>query len=423
MSYRSVKGMDDILPQDAWLWHELEQAARAQFESSGYQEIRTPILEDTALFVRGIGETTDIVTKEMFTFADRKDRSLTLRPEGTAPIARAYIEHSLAALKPVTRLYYLGPMFRAERPQKGRSRQFYQIGVEVIGADSPLADVEVIAQLDKLLTSFGLNGFALKLNSLGCKADKAKYAGNLKAYLADKKNLLCEDCRKRSEKNIMRVLDCKNESCIQTVRGAPGVTDALCDGCKDHFEKVKSALTGLGVAFRETKNLVRGLDYYTGTVFEVTHPALGGQDAIGAGGRYDNLIEDMGGPAAGAVGYALGMERIIIALKEQGRQEPGRALVYIATMGEAAKLEGLKLAATLREAVRADGVVVVSDIGAASLKSQMRSADKMAARIVLILGEDELANGTVTVKQMRAGGEQASVAAASVVDEVRRRIC
>ena len=423
MSYRSVKGMDDMLPQDAWLWQELEGAARSEFESFGYREIRTPILEDTAVFVRGIGERTDIVTKEMFTFADRKERSLTMRPEGTAPIVRAYLEHSLGALKPVTRLYYIGPMFRAERPQKGRSRQFHQIGVEVMGADSPFADVEVITQLDGLLKRFGLTGSVIKLNSLGCRADKAKYAESLKTYLADKQSLLCEDCRKRAEKNVMRVLDCKNGSCIQTVRGAPGAVDALCGGCKDHFEKVKQALGALGVAFQETKSLVRGLDYYTGTVFEVTHRALGGQDAIGAGGRYDDLIEDMGGPATGAVGYALGMERLIIALKEQGRTEPARDVVYIATMGEAAKLEGMKLAATLREAVRKDGLVILKDIGGASLKSQMRSADKMNARIVLMLGEDELKAGAVTIKDMRSGEGQATVAAASVADEVRRRIC
>ena len=424
LEYKSVKGMDDILPQDSWLWQDLEAKARGELERSGYAEIRTPILEDTAVCVRGIGETTDIVTKEMFTFADRKERSLTMRPEGTAPIVRSYIEHSLENLSPVLRLYYIGPMFRAERPQKGRSRQFHQIGVEVIGTPSPLADVEVLSQIHGMLKIFGLDGCVIKLNSLGCRADKAAFADNLKKYLGDKGSLLCDDCRNRIDKNALRVLDCKNESCAQVVRGAPNILDNLCGPCKSHFDKVKETLRSLGIPFEETKNLVRGLDYYTATVFEITHPALGGQDAIGAGGRYDNLVKDMGGPDAGAVGYALGIERILIALKARGHaaaQE--KKVVYIATLGDAAKIEGMKIAGKLKVSVPVPGLVILTDIGEASLKSQMRSADKNGAAFVIILGEDELKEGTVAIKDMKGKGPQESIPIDAVPEELRRRLC
>ena len=423
MEYRSVRGMEDLLPQDAWIWRSIEMKARQMLESSGYAEIRTPILEETAVFVRGIGETTDIVSKEMFTFLDRKERSLTMRPEGTAPIVRAYIEHALLAASPINRLYYVGPMFRAERPQKGRLRQFHQIGVEVIGSSSPFADIEAVVQIDGMLKNFGLKDFNIKLNSLGCKEDKDAFAQSLKDYLKDKTARLCDDCKTRMDKNVLRVLDCKNEACAQIVRGAPNVLDSLCGECKTHFEKVKTNLRSLGIAFEEAKNLVRGLDYYTGTVFEVTHPALGGQDALGAGGRYDNLVRQMGGADVGAVGYALGMERLIIALKAQG-VEPGlENIVYIATLGDAAKLEGMKIAQNIKDLVKLDGMVVLTDIGETSLKSQLRSADKNKAKIVIILGEDELKQGKVTIKDMSGAQPQANVDLGAITEEVRKRLC
>ncbi|MCX5677501.1 MAG: histidine--tRNA ligase [Candidatus Omnitrophica bacterium] len=423
MEYKSVRGMEDMLPQDAWIWHDIEAAARREFESSGYSEIRTPILEDTSVFVRGIGETTDIVTKEMFTFPDRKERSLTMRPEGTAPIVRAYIEHALLREASISRLYYIGPMFRAERPQKGRLRQFFQIGAEVIGSNSPFADIEAIAQINNLMKRFALKGFNIKLNTLGCKADKAKFAQNLKNYLSGKSSQLCDDCRSRMEKNVLRVLDCKNPGCKEIVKDAPNVIESLCDGCRGHFEKVKGNLTALGIKFEETKNLVRGLDYYTGTVFEITHPSLGGQDAIGAGGRYDNLVKDMGGADVGAVGYALGIERMIIALKAEGRSpEPGN-IIYIATMGDAAKLEGIKIAQKLRDGVGRENITVLTDIGETSLKSQLRSADKNKAKIVIMIGEDELKQGKATVKDMSGKEPQAMVSMGSIVEEVRKALC
>jgi len=421
MEYRSVKGMEDILPQDVQIWQYLERTARTELESYGYREIRTPIVEDTSIFVRGIGETTDIVTKEMYTFTDRKDRSLTLRPEGTAPIVRAYIEHSLDQVSQVLRLYYIGPMFRAERPQKGRSRQFHQIGVEVFGADSSYADVEVIMQATSLLKLFGLSGFTIKLNSLGCKKDKDAFADKLKRFLEDKKNRLCADCKERIKKNALRVLDCKEESCMQVVREAPNILESLCDPCKDHFDKVKRCLESVKVEFKETKNLVRGLDYYTGTVFEITHTALGGQDAIGAGGRYDNLAKDLGGPSVGAVGYALGIERIIIALKKE--LPASKNVVYIATLGDAAKINGVQLAEKIRRDAGLQGVIVLTDITESSLKSQMRSADKNNAKVVLILGDEELKQNKVVIKDMVGAKEQVCVGLDSAIDELRKRLC
>ena len=417
MKYQSVKGMEDILLQDVRMWQELERIARSELESSGYCEIRTPILEDTAVFTRSIGEDTDIVKKEMFTFSDRKDRSLTMRPEGTAPIVRAYIEHSLDQVSSESKLYCIGPMFRAERPQKGRLRQFHQVGVEIIGTSSHYADIEVITRLDRMLKAFGLDGFTMKINSLGCKDDKDKFNAKLADYLKEEKARLCEDCKARMERNILRVLDCKNESCIQVLRGAPNVLDSLCDKCGSHFEKTKKGLNGLGVGFSEAKNLVRGLDYYTGVVFEVSHPALGGQDALAAGGRYDALVREMGGPDVGAIGFAIGLERVILALGDKCRPSPGRKTVYIATLGDRAKIEGLKLAEELRPL----GIVTLTDIKDASLKSQMRSADKNGSALVLILGDEELNAGNIVIKDMEEKG-QIAVALASVKEEIIRRL-
>jgi len=426
MSYRSIRGMEDILPQDAGVWQELERRSRAELESYGYQEIRTPMLEETAVFVRSIGETTDIVTKEMYTFSDRKERSLTLRPEGTAPIVRSYIEHSLDKVSPELRLYYIGPMFRAERPQKGRSRQFHQVGVEAIGSRSPQVDAEVVMRLNGLLRAFGLEGFVIKLNSLGCKKDKAAFAEKLKAYLESEKNRLCDDCKTRIDKNVLRVLDCKNESCIQLVRNAPNVIDSLCPDCAGHFSKVSAILETLKIDVKVTKNLVRGLDYYTGTVFEVTHPALGGQDAIAAGGRYDNLVKDMGGPDVGAIGFALGIERVILALGDKKGSFSRPAVIYIATLGEQAKTEALKLAEELRTKLNdlhKVNVVTLIDLKESSLKSQMRSADKNGAKAVVIMGEDELKQGKLAIKDMAQGGEQILIDRAAVIEEIKKRIC
>jgi histidyl-tRNA synthetase len=316
-------------------------------------------------------------------------------------------------------------MFRAERPQKGRLRQFHQIGVEVIGSRSIYSDAEVIQRLRRLLTSFGLDEAVIKINSLGCREDKERFADKLRGYLNDRKSRLCDDCKARIDKNIFRTLDCKSESCRHLLGEAPNILDGLCGPCKAGYGRLKEVLGGLDVPFVEAKNLVRGLDYYTGTVFEVTHPALGAQDAIGAGGRYDNLVKDMGGPDAGAIGFALGIERIILAIKAKAPKARDLAVVYIATLGDAAKLAGIRLAEELRLAMKAlplTGFVVFKDIGETSLKSQLRNADKNGARYVVIIGEDEMKNGKAKLKDMVEKKEH-EVAIASVAGELKGRLC
>jgi len=419
MKYKAVRGMEDILPEDVKIWQALEKIARTLLESYGYREIRTPILEDTAIFTGSIGENTDIVTKEMYTFKDRKGRSLTLRPEGTAPIVRAYIEHSFDKISPEQKFYYIGPMFRSERPQKGRSRQFHQIGVEAFGTHSAYADAEVIMQLSKMLEIFGLKNFTIKLNTLGCKNDKDKFAKKLQKFLEDKKKHLCKDCRERLTKNTLRVLDCKNDSCKQVVREAPDMSDSLCAACGEHFEKLKNILKKLNVRFEEDKSIVRGLDYYTGTVFEVTHPDLGAQDAIGAGGRYDSLVRDLGGSSTGAVGYALGTERMILALRQEIPRLKAFIVICVATLGDQAKLKGIQIAEEIRMAL--PGFFVFTDIKEASLKSQMRAADRNKADFAIIIGEDELKAGKVTFRDM-AKKEQVSVGTGDILAEIKKRI-
>lgn len=414
MRYTGVKGMGDILPSQTAGWQRLEDRARKNFASYGFQEIRTPILEETAVFTRSIGETSDIVTKEMFTFADRKGRSLTMRPEGTAPIVRSCIEHSLFETQRELMLYYIGPMFRSERPQKGRSRQFHQIGAEIIGTHSPYADALLILQLSGMLEAFGIKDFTIKINSLGCKDDKTKYSEALKKYLKGKTSALCEDCRGRLDKNVLRTLDCKNESCGVILSGAPDVLSYLCKECEGHFEIVKKALSKLSVNFNIAKNLVRGLDYYTKTVFEITHSALGSQDAIAAGGRYDRLTHDMGGPDMGAIGYAAGMERLLIAAGEMKvRQMP---VIGIATLGDEAKILGLALAQDIRKKMDASAI---TDIKEASLKSQFRAFDKAGASVVIIVGEDEIKKNTAIVRNMGTQ-EQKEVGRGEIIAEVGR---
>ncbi|OGW75896.1 MAG: histidine--tRNA ligase [Omnitrophica bacterium RBG_13_46_9] len=420
MKYTAIRGMEDIFSPDIHIWRHLEETARKYLDSYLYSEIRTPIIESTSVFTRSIGETTDIVTKEMYTFLDKKGRSLTLRPEGTAPIVRAYIEHAMDKLAGEVKLYYIGPMFRSERPQKGRSRQFHQIGVEVFGSGSPYADAQLIMQMSQMLKCFGLKGFTVKLNSLGCENEKQTFSEKLKGYLKTHKARLCQDCKDRIERNPLRSLDCKSDACIQVMRDAPGISDSLCPPCRDHFERLKERLSAMRVDYTETKNLVRGLDYYTGTVFEVTHPALGAQDAIGAGGRYDNLVKDLGGPDVKAVGYALGMERIILALKEVPLELKTLTVIFIATLGDWAKIEGIQLAEKIRREFL-DRVAVLTDIKEASLKSQLGNADKSNAKIVIILGENELEKKQAIIRDM-ATKEQEIVAMADISEEIKRRL-
>jgi histidyl-tRNA synthetase len=417
MKYKAVKGMDDILPKDISTWQELERTARRKLESYGYSEIRTPILEDASVFIRSIGEETDIVTKEMYVFKDRKERPLAMRPEGTAPIVRSYVEHSFDKVSPQAKLYYIGPMFRSEKPQKGRSRQFHQIGVEVFGTYSPYADSEIIIQMDDMLKSFGLKEFIIKINSLGSIEDKKKFSNNLKTYLKEKESRLCDDCKNRIKSNPLRVFDCKMESCKVALKGSPNITDSLSEESKKHYEKVKNILDKMKIKYKEEKSLVRGLDYYTGTVFEVVHPALGAQDAIGAGGRYDNLVKDFGGKESGAVGYALGIERMILALKDKVLKT--KPIIFIATLGDEAKILGIKISSEIRDKISI--VTVLNDLQETSLKSQMRNADKNNADFVLIIGDDELKENKVTLRDMKTK-EQCSVSIKSIAEEIKQKV-
>jgi len=422
--HASVKGMYDLLPGSAGgsveLRQRLERCSAEIFETFGYREIRTPLLEEKALFVKSIGDETDIVTKEMFAFRDRGGRDVALRPEGTAPIVRAYLEANLHKTAPFQKFYYIGPMFRAERPQAGRMRQFHQIGAEAIGSHDPAIDAEMILLMMTVLDASRLKGQTLRLNNLGCRSDKARLSKKLKELFSGKKALLCEDCRKRLETNPLRVIDCKKENCRSVVRGALASLEFLCPNCAGHFSVVRKYLDLAGVQYVIDPYIVRGLDYYTGTVFEVSHPDLGAQDALGAGGRYDNLVSDLGGPSLGAVGFALGVERMLIAAAKQGATAfAGKTPppVFIATLGEEARKKGFELV----NALRSVGVACEMDYEGKSLKAQMRKADDMCAPLVVIVGDDELKSGSAVIRDMKSK-EQSSIKMDEVVDFMEERV-
>ena len=412
-----MRGTKDLLPKEARLWTILEEKARAVFNHFGYSEVRTPVMEESALFVRSLGQGTDIVEKQMFTFLDRGERSITLRPEATASVVRAYLENGLENEMGFAKLFYIGPMFRAERPQAGRMRQFHQIGVEAIGSYSPYLDAEVIALLASLLDSFDIRNYEIKINSLGCAKDKEALANGLRQALGNHIKDLCDDCKVRYEKNILRVLDCKNETCRNEMKKIfKGTKEYLCAECLSHFETVKKALDGLKVNYNVEPYLVRGLDYYTKTTFEVVHKKLGAQDAIGAGGRYDNLISELGGQPKGACGFAIGMERSIMALQEVPELDGGLK-IYIATMGDEAYKLGFSLAMTLR----GQGISAEVDFEGKSLKAQMRTADRLGAKYVAIIGDDEIKNHTITLRNMSTK-EQTAVPERGFASEMERKL-
>jgi histidyl-tRNA synthetase len=404
MKFQGPRGTQDILPEAAPGWQALEQRAREVSARHGYREIRTPIFEATELFLRGVGETTDIVTKEMYTFADKKGRSLTLRPEGTAGVMRSLVEHGLAQAGRIHRLWYLGPMFRYDRPQAGRYRQFHQWGAECVGTENPNADVEIILLLVDYLASFGLANTKVLLNSVGHAGCRPAYAEKLRAYLAPFKDTLCADCQQRFEKNPLRVLDCKVPHDKSVAQGIPSILDSLCDDCRTHFDAVRSGLDALGVAYELDPKLVRGLDYYTRTAFEVHDLARGAQSALGGGGRYDGLVEDIGGPSVPGVGFSAGIERILLALAEQGKVPAApEGGAFVARMGGAAvETAALALVRTLRRTLP----VTFDFESAKSLGAQLKQADKVGARWAVILGEDELAAGEATVKDLKAGAQE-----------------
>ncbi|MBI5286787.1 MAG: histidine--tRNA ligase [Deltaproteobacteria bacterium] len=400
MAITSIRGFNDILPGESEVFQHIEREARRILEAYGFSEIRIPILERTELFSRSIGETTDIVEKEMYTFSDRKGESITLRPEGTAPVVRAYIEHKLFARNPITKLYYMGPMFRYERPQKGRYRQFYQIGVETLGTDDPRLDAETLDMLFVLFKRLSLEDVELYINSMGCKDCRPIYGERLKDFLKDKRDLLCKDCQRRFEVNPLRVLDCKNPTCIDVTTVAPSILDYICKMCQDHFEKVKEYLTLFGVRYSINPRMVRGLDYYTKTTFEVRTARLGAQNAVAAGGSYDGLVQELGGPHTPGFGFAIGVERLAILLK--GKAIGMQPLVFLVTLGDNIRSEAFRLIKRLR----GEGIRVEAAYGEKGLKTQLRRADKLGARFAIILGEDELASGEVTLKDMETGEQR-----------------
>ena len=395
MNIQAIKGVKDILPGEVEVWQYIENKARSVFETYGFSEIRAPIFEYTELFSRSIGETTDIVEKEMYTFEDTTGKKITLRPEGTAPVVRAYIEHQLYNKAHITKLYYFGPMFRHERPQAGRYRQFYQIGAEVFGIDSPILDAEILSILNNLMEAIDIKGPDLQINSLVCKEGRPKYKEALKQFLKDKLPLLCENCQRRMDRNPLRVLDCKGKTCKDAVKDAPIILDYLCDGCKKHFDKVKETLKILNVSYTLNPRLVRGLDYYTKTTFELVSTNLGAQNAVAAGGRYDGLVEELGGPKTPGIGFAIGIERLA-SLMEKDNFKTNKPDVFIATLGDKAKDISVSLIDSLRE----KGIKAETDYEDASLKSQMRKADKLGARYVLIIGEDEIKKGSALLRDM-----------------------
>jgi histidyl-tRNA synthetase len=412
---KAIRGTRDLLPPDTDLWNFVEARVRSVFQRYNFHEIRTPIFEATELFARGVGEDTDIVSKEMFTWEDKaraqseKPQSLTLRPENTAGVVRSYIEHDLGRSGQLQKLYYIGPQFRRERPQKGRYRQFYQIGAEVIGPPSagselPIRDAEVIEMLTALLESVGLKGWTLHLNSVGCANDRAAYNAALREALAGVKDKMCADCQRRAETNPLRVLDCKVPEDQPIIDALPKISQYLDEPCRQHFADVKAILDTMGIAYQVNERMVRGLDYYTRTTFEFTHGDLGAQSAVLGGGRYDGLSESLGGPKAPGIGFAIGEDRMIMALQAQQVAATVVVDAYIAPLGAGMNRHALKLARELRDA----GLIV--DVGDESfrLKKAFEAAEKMNARYVVIVGENEVKADAFAVKDIKKG-EQVSV--------------
>ena len=398
----AVRGFKDILPPETDKWRRVEDAAREVFRAFGFNEIRLPLLEKTELFRRGIGESTDIVEKEMYTFLDRGEESLTLRPEATASVIRAYLEHSLHATEPVVKLFTIGPMFRRERPQKGRYRQFNQIDVEVLGPDDPHTDAELILMLFHFLRRVGLENLNLEINSLGCPQCRPTFRDAIVAYLRGSEEGLCGDCRRRIGTNPLRVFDCKVEECGELVAQAPNMADFLCPACREHFEKVQSSLGLFEIPFRVNAKMVRGLDYYTRTTFEVTTEFLGAQNAILGGGRYDHLVEELGGPDIPGIGFAIGFERLVSLLPENEADNPPGPLLFIAALGERALREAFSLCNRLRM----KGIRAEMDYGGRSLKSQMKRADKLKSSFALILGDREIDENRALLRNMNTGTQE-----------------
>ena len=420
MLTKAPRGTKDITPKDAYKWNYVENKFREICSLFGYEEMRTPVFEHTELFKRSVGDTTDIVQKEMYSFTDKGGRDITLKPEGTAGVVRAFIENKLYADTQPTKLFYITPCFRYERPQAGRQRQFHQFGIEARGSDKPSLDAEVIALAVQFFTEVGLKDLAVSINSVGCPTCRAEYNARLKEYLDAKSDVLCETCLERKDKNPMRVIDCKNPTCKENLNDIPFMVDHICDDCKDHFEKLQTYLKEMDINFVVDKTIVRGLDYYKKTAFEIISNDIGSQSTVCGGGRYDGLVEQLGGPkGVSGIGFAIGAERLLLTMENNNIEieNPYATDIFIVTIGDEAKTKSFKLLKDLRT----NHISAENDHLDRSVKAQFKYSDKINAKFTIVIGDDELANDTATLKNMSTS-EQTTIKLSEIVQELKSRM-
>ncbi|CEH35647.1 histidine--tRNA ligase [Romboutsia lituseburensis] len=420
MLTKAPRGTKDITPKDAYKWNYVENKFREVCALFGYEEMRTPVFEHTELFKRSVGDTTDIVQKEMYSFTDKGERDITLKPEGTAGVVRAFIENKLHADTQPTKLFYITPCFRYERPQAGRQRQFHQFGIEALGSDKPSLDAEVIALAVQFFNEVGLKDLAVSVNSVGCPTCRAEYNAKLKEYLDAKSDVLCETCLERKDKNPMRVIDCKNPNCQENLKDVPFMIDHICDDCKDHFGKLQEYLKEMEINFVVDKTIVRGLDYYKKTAFEIISNDIGSQSTVCGGGRYDGLVEQLGGPkGVSGIGFAIGAERLLLTMENNNIEipNPKSTDIFIATLGEAAKVKSFKILKDLRT----NHISADADHLDRSMKAQFKYSDKINAKFTIVIGDDELANDSVTLKDM-AASQQTTIKLSEIVTELKNRL-
>lgn len=420
MLTKAPRGTKDITPKDAYKWNYVENKFREICSLFGYEEMRTPVFEHTELFKRSVGDTTDIVQKEMYSFTDKGGRDITLKPEGTAGVVRAFIENKLYADTQPTKLFYITPCFRYERPQAGRQRQFHQFGIEALGSDKPSLDAEVIALAVQFFTEVGLKDLAVSINSVGCPTCRAEYNARLKEYLDKKSDVLCETCLERKDKNPMRVIDCKNPTCKENLNDIPFMVDHICDDCKDHFEKLQTYLKEMDINFVVDKTIVRGLDYYKKTAFEIISNDIGSQSTVCGGGRYDGLVEQLGGPkGVSGIGFGLSAERLLLTMENNNIEieNPYATDIFIVTIGDEAKTKSFKLLKDLRT----NHISAENDHLDRSVKAQFKYSDKINAKFTIVIGDDELANDTATLKNMSTS-EQTTIKLSEIVQELKSRM-
>ena len=420
MLTKAPRGTKDITPKESYKWNYVENKFREICGLYGYEEMRTPIFEHTELFKRSVGDTTDIVQKEMYSFTDKGGRDITLKPEGTAGVVRAFIENKLYADTQPTKLFYITPCFRYERPQAGRQRQFHQFGIEALGSDKPSLDAEVIALAVQFFTEVGLKDLAVSINSVGCPTCRAEYNARLKEYLDAKSDVLCETCLERKDKNPMRVIDCKNPTCKENLNDIPFMVDHICDDCKDHFEKLQTYLKEMDINFVVDKTIVRGLDYYKKTAFEIISNDIGSQSTVCGGGRYDGLVEQLGGPkGVSGIGFGLGAERLLLTMENNNIEieNPYATDIFIVTIGDEAKTKSFKLLKDLRT----NHISAENDHLDRSVKAQFKYSDKINAKFTIVIGDDELANDTATLKNMSTS-EQTTIKLSEIVQELKSRL-